>query len=196
MKYTGAYFVMGVICLMIGLNPFATAQTKKPKTAAALQENLSHYRSVYAYARPVYNGEEILVKTAYVGQTDTSSIFSVTPQLISFLDYVPPVKKTETGNRVESIYKGGYRIQIYRGKSRDEAERIRKRSYQLVPNATPYLSYSAPSYRVKVGDFLQTSELVSIYNILKSEFPSALVVPDLVNITIMRDEQANEVSEE
>lgn len=192
MKYTGAYFVMGFICLMIGINPPATAQTKKPKTAADIKENLENYRATHTFARETYSGEEITLKIPYVAPSDSLSKFSITSQLVAFLDYVPPAKNDNYQRVYYTNYFGGYRIQIYRGKSKEEAERARKRSYQLAPKATPYLIYSAPSYRVRVGDFLQTSELIGIYNVLKSEFPSALVVPDQVNITIMNNQQDNQ----
>ncbi|MBC8110412.1 MAG: SPOR domain-containing protein [Verrucomicrobia bacterium] len=76
----------------------------------------------------------------------------------------------------------GFRVQIYIGESRDEALAVRNTSYRLLPDETPHLIPMLPSYRVRVGDFLDRLEAQKAYAILLREFPTALVVPDKIEI--------------
>ena len=76
----------------------------------------------------------------------------------------------------------GYRVQIYVGESRDEALQARNKSYSLFPDETPYLIPTLPSYRVRVGDFMDRLEAQKVYKTLVKEFPNALVVADKIEI--------------
>jgi hypothetical protein len=82
----------------------------------------------------------------------------------------------------------GWRVQIYRGKSREAASKARQRSYELFPHITPYMEYSAPTYRVRVGDFLEIYEYQPILKRLKREFPTAVAVPALIEIIVVGDD--------
>ena len=76
----------------------------------------------------------------------------------------------------------GFRVQIYVGNDRQEAEAAKTGSYQLFPDLTPYVMYVQPSYRVKVGDFADRLEAEHYYAGLKAAYPSAIVVPDKIDV--------------
>jgi hypothetical protein len=82
----------------------------------------------------------------------------------------------------------GWRIQVYRGRSREDASKARQRCYELFPNMTPYMIYSAPTYRVRLGDFLEPYEYQTVLKRLKREFPMAVAVPDIVKVILQRRE--------
>jgi hypothetical protein len=79
-------------------------------------------------------------------------------------------------------YAQGYRIQIYSGNSRDEATNARNRSYALYPEITPHIVYNQPTFRVKVGDFVDRLDAQRVYAGLLAEFPNAMVVQDRIEI--------------
>ena len=79
-------------------------------------------------------------------------------------------------------YAQGYRIQIYSGNNRDEANKARDRSYALFPDITPHIVYNQPTFRVKVGDFVDRLEAQSVYAGLITDFPNAMVVQDKIEI--------------
>ncbi|TAF64462.1 MAG: SPOR domain-containing protein [Cytophagales bacterium] len=168
-----------------GLLFFLASCTPKglPKTSQDLKEDLSVYRPSYSYQKEVYEGAPVVVRVAMPIDT-TAQKYDVTDRLTSYLDREIPKYIA----RVERKTIMGYRIQIYRGKSREEAERAKRICYQLFPKINIYTQYSSPNYRVKVGDFIETTEYIPIYNRLKREFPATLVVPDMITITIMNDE--------
>jgi SPOR domain len=76
----------------------------------------------------------------------------------------------------------GFRVQIYVGESREEALSARNQSYQLLPDETPYLIPTAPSYRVRVGDYLDRLEAQKVLATLIKQFPTALIVSDKIEI--------------
>lgn len=79
-------------------------------------------------------------------------------------------------------YANGYRVQIYSGTSREDANNARSRSYALFPDITPHIAYVQPNFRVKVGDFIDRLEAQRVYAALLAEFPNALVLPERIEI--------------
>ena len=79
-------------------------------------------------------------------------------------------------------YAQGYRVQIYVGNNRQEAEKVKTAAYQLFPDLKPYLIYAQPVYRVKAGDFLDRVEAQKYYVGFKAQYPNAIVVPDRVEL--------------
>ncbi len=153
-----------------------------PKTTQDFKEDLTTFRPQYKYEKDVYQGEGVIVRLPAPMDTSANQ-FDITASLNNYLDTEVIIYRPA----IEVVYREGYRIQIYRGRSRTEAERAKQRSYELFPRITPYLTYSSPTYRVQVGDFLETNEYINIYNRLKREFPAALVIPDIVKVVIMND---------
>lgn len=132
---------------------------------------------------PIYNYKRItqipIIDTVVIKKDTLPKVatkYDVTNKINNFLDYVY-VKTTK-----EKFVVQGYRIQIYLGKDREEALRARETSYKMFPKMTPYMTYSRPSFRVKVGDFMDISEMKEYYPSLKKKFPTALIVPDMVTV--------------
>jgi hypothetical protein len=55
----------------------------------------------------------------------------------------------------------GYRILIYSGNSREEATKSKEMAYKSIPNVDVYTSYLAPTFKVKLGDFLSKTGCLS-----------------------------------
>ncbi|MEZ5015895.1 MAG: SPOR domain-containing protein [Flavipsychrobacter sp.] len=76
----------------------------------------------------------------------------------------------------------GFRVQIYYGGDRDEARNTKLDFMRRHPETRVYLTYIAPQYRVKVGNFATHKEAWDFYREINSEYSRCMVVPD--NITI------------
>ncbi len=74
----------------------------------------------------------------------------------------------------------GFRVQLYQGSSRARAKEIRDLMVQSYPKLGVYMGYRQPDFRVRVGDFRDKGEATAYLNMMKSDFPSAFVVPDKV----------------
>lgn len=79
-------------------------------------------------------------------------------------------------------YAPGYRIQVYVGNQRQEVESIKLLIYQKFPELSAYLSYSQPTYQLKVGDFMRRLDAERYYSSLKQVVASAQLRPDKVDV--------------
>jgi hypothetical protein len=143
------------------------------------QEDLSSVRPKYRIESqntvPPVNKNTSKASTNTIIASDKKFPMEITSRLNAVLDTIA------VRNRVIKSAPG-YRVQIYVGDSREEALEARAKSYNLLKDETPYLIPMLPSYRVRVGDFLDKLEAQKAYTILLREFPNALVVPDKIEI--------------
>lgn len=76
----------------------------------------------------------------------------------------------------------GYTIQVYSGTNREQANLARRNVYQVLPDAQPEIKYVQPNYKVQVGQFVERLEAQKTFSLIKKEFPSALIIPDRIEI--------------
>ena len=79
------------------------------------------------------------------------------------------------------IYTDGFRIQLFSGsgqKARHEAMKVKSSVLELFPDEQVYLSFTAPFWRVRVGNYRNKYEALSLLNKLKKEFPNSYIVKD------------------
>ena len=149
-----------------------TKKTIPQKGESAFKDDLSAYR-------PQYKTEEkkdiTSPKSSTGSQNNTKPTHDITARLDTALQAIAVQNKSLR-------YAQGYRIQIYSGNNRDEANKARDRSYALFPDITPHFVYNQPTFRVKVGDFIDRLEAQRVYAGLITEFPNAMVVQDRIEI--------------
>ena len=76
-----------------------------------------------------------------------------------------------------------YTIQVYVGRSRELAKNAKRKIYSVLPDSEPFIQWSAPLFRVKVGSFYNSIEAMKDLNELKKKFPSAIIIPEKVKYT-------------
>ncbi|RYD69656.1 MAG: SPOR domain-containing protein [Sphingobacteriales bacterium] len=81
----------------------------------------------------------------------------------------------------EEVKLPGFRVQIYSGNDRDKATQIRNTVMQQYPNQVAYLTYEAPYFKIRVGDFRNRLESQKMLSELKSQYTGVLLVPDKIN---------------
>lgn len=142
------------------------------------KEDLSSVRPRYEYVEPA-----IVTRT----ETPTPAKNNSTPKTnVDKPLYVN--KKLETvldtlARQNRSIrYINGFRIQIYVGNVRQEADGAKSYVYQSFPDLNPYVSYSQPTYRVKVGDFMYRSDAEQYLDLIREQYSSAVILADRVDI--------------
>lgn len=76
----------------------------------------------------------------------------------------------------------GYRIQVFSGNSKTDFENTRGFLLRNYPELDIYESYSHPTYRIKVGDFIHFQD-ASRYNLLlKERFGVTRILSEKINI--------------
>ncbi|HXA01955.1 MAG TPA: SPOR domain-containing protein [Cytophagaceae bacterium] len=76
----------------------------------------------------------------------------------------------------------GYRIQVYSGPSREEANMARDKVLDIIPDVDVYPIFRQPVFRVTVGDYTDRLEANGAFVKLKDYFQNAILVPARINI--------------
>jgi hypothetical protein len=82
----------------------------------------------------------------------------------------------------------GYRIQIFFDSginSSDRAKQARDEFLFLFPDIPAYVSWKAPNYRVRVGDFRNRLEAEKMLQSIIIGYPNAWVIKDEINFPIL-----------
>lgn len=75
----------------------------------------------------------------------------------------------------------GFRIQIYSGSgvsSKTEAENVMSKFTKMYPAERVYVIYTAPFWRVRVGDYRSKSEALPLLNTIQGSFSGSYIVYD------------------
>jgi hypothetical protein len=76
----------------------------------------------------------------------------------------------------------GYRIQLASNNSRQQLLDLKAKFIQQYPKRTAYVEYSAPQFKLRVGDFKTHGEADMFLTEVKVYFSSAFIVPDKIVI--------------
>lgn len=95
-----------------------------------------------------------------------------------FLDSL--IQKHKDVNQQVSIY-DGFRIQIFSGNNRNNAEELKADFFKRFPNIGSYLIYQQPYFKLRVGDFRNRFEAQQLYFQLMEAYGQAIIVPDKIN---------------
>lgn len=76
----------------------------------------------------------------------------------------------------------GYRILLYTGNSRDEANKAKEKAYRIFGNSDVYTSYQQPTFKVRLGDYYDKLEAFFALKKLENAFPKSVIVQELVNL--------------
>jgi hypothetical protein len=77
----------------------------------------------------------------------------------------------------------GYRVQIYSGSNRVDANKIKSDFLETYMGEKIYFDYKQPYYKVRVGDYRTKVEAQKMYQLLllDARFKGVLIVPDDIN---------------
>ncbi|RQO30726.1 hypothetical protein DBR32_08325 [Taibaiella sp. KBW10] len=81
--------------------------------------------------------------------------------------------------RISNVSKG-YRIQIYSGPERAKAKATKIDFMKRFPSVRSYITYAAPYYRIRIGDFKTRQEANDFYRYLGKSY-TVMIVPSLIN---------------
>src|SRR6478735_5071125 len=157
-----------VIFLIAALFCFSCGRTVAQKSVK--HHNDGPYSEDLSALRIVYPDQD----TAKVIKEDNTPMplpkMDITAKLTQKMDSI-------AGYNIRYNTTQGFRILLYSGTSSAEATKIRVRAYDVVSNEPVYDIYTAPSFRLKIGDFTERVDAYYVLSSLKNDFPNAMVVP-------------------
>jgi hypothetical protein len=143
-----------------------TPKAATTKTPEFYEEDLSAYRPVIekeTTEEPIDIG--IDAKGPYVAPTH-----DINNEMSALMDSIISYNRTKTFLT--------YTIQVYIGRSREEANQVREKVYRVFPDQKPTLSWRQPSWLVTVGEFAERVDAYKTYTVLRNTFPGATLVPE------------------
>jgi hypothetical protein len=109
--------------------------------------------------------------------------------LTAYLKSKPRAIATNPQTKSGVIHSGkGFRVQIYNGNEREEANQLKMDFVRKFPNIKTYLTYIQPQYRVKVGDFTNRGDAQKFANQISKDFSPVIIVPDIVEINTFKND--------
>jgi len=76
----------------------------------------------------------------------------------------------------------GYRIQLFFDSDRTLLDTQRAKFIALFPKIDTYVTYKAPNYFLKIGDFRSLLDAERLKNQLLKDFPTSFVVKEMINL--------------
>ncbi|MCF8254559.1 MAG: SPOR domain-containing protein [Bacteroidia bacterium] len=76
----------------------------------------------------------------------------------------------------------GFRIQLFSGSERNNANALKAKFKQDFPDEPSYLIYQQPYFKLRVGDYRNFIEAQQMYLQLQKVYDQLLIVPDKINL--------------
>lgn len=114
-------------------------------------------------------------KMKTTANADSSFFFTRDPKLDEL------IAKQKRSN-LEKQSMPGYRVQIYFGGNRQKAAETKVEFNTMFPDLPAYISYQAPNFKVRVGDYSSRFEAQKLRRQLQAKFPTTFVVPDDIRL--------------
>lgn len=169
-KFNFVFPIVTIATLLQFCAPTATTST----SPSVYEEDLSIYR-------PSYTLEDEATEDETPVETYTATAEYVTPShdIKAELDTVLyRIKKS----REDIQYIDGFSIQLYSGNNRDKANQVKVKTYEVLEDQRPRVSYDQPNYKVRVGEYYSRMEANTDFVTLQKHFSRAVLVPVKIKI--------------
>lgn len=147
------------------------------KTSSVTSTSFPYYENI-SRLRPDLNKKEEKLKDTLIALNTTTNA-RYTSDIKIELD---SVNQIIIEHNKSQRFVDGYTIQIYTGADRQAANDARNRAASLFPELDPQISYAQPTYKVKVGQYVDHLEAYKVFESAKKEFPLALLIPERIII--------------
>lgn len=91
------------------------------------------------------------------------------------------IAKQKDSNTLQQSMEG-YRVQIYFGSVRQKASEVKQDFSSKHPDISSYLTYLAPNFKVRVGDFHTRLEAQGFLKSIEGQYPTSFIVLDDVKL--------------
>ena len=99
--------------------------------------------------------------------------------------------KWHIGNNMKRDGISGFRVEIYFSSAlnaREQAFKMKKEFLSKYGEYNVHIKYTAPTFRVRVGDFRTKSEALKLHKRIQKDYPGAFIVPDTIDFPLLKPE--------
>jgi len=141
------------------------------------REDLSKVRPEFSYEEPVFE-IPAPAEDKNIPEKPQTPEFTQTTTDKQLNQYLRQLAEKNKSIR----YISGFRIQLYVGNIRSEADAAKAFIYQMFGDITPYVTYTQPTYRVKAGDFIYRTDAEKYLERIRGTYSSAHIMPEKIEI--------------
>lgn len=76
----------------------------------------------------------------------------------------------------------GYRIQLFFDSNKDAVNEARSKFIALYPKIDTYVTFTAPNFFLKVGDFRTQMEAEKVKSSVEAQFPTSNIIKEMINL--------------
>jgi hypothetical protein len=166
------------LLLLAGIFLLAACAGSKATTGAPAGTNVAKAEDLSAF-RPKF--PEAPVPAGNNSAAETTPEVTIVPtnhvnnRVNALLDTVANANKTIR-------YAQGYRILAYTGTERKTAMDMRKAIIDRIPEERDYLQYKQPTFRLKIGDYLNRIEAQQVLSRIQDITPNAMIISEQINV--------------
>lgn len=171
------FIILGIVVGQFSCTP----KVAKSKTAITYNEDLSLYR-------PPGNIDKEDMPEEIPDKSDSDHYILPEHDITRQLDIVLNEHVENNPDKQIMIYT----VQVYTGRSREEANDIRMKVFDVMPDADPQLVYKKLRFKVQVGRYFDRVSAYKTFKTLKDYFPGAMLVPENVNVDDLIEEKTDE----
>lgn len=85
----------------------------------------------------------------------------------------------------------GFRVEIFFSSAlnaKEQALKMKKEFLSKYPDSNVHIKFTAPNFRVRVGDFRIKNEALKLYKKIEADYPGAFIVPDIIDFPLLNSE--------
>jgi hypothetical protein len=153
--------------------------TQKTDTNSAF---LTDYDEDLSAVRPKYEPKPVATVIPKKVETPNRSQANSTLLPMNVNTRVDAVLDTMANRNKNIRYIQGYRIQLYVGNNRKEADEAKAFMYSRFPELNAYMTFTQPTFRLKVGDFMSKMDAERYHTQMKETYSASMIVPDRIDI--------------
>lgn len=154
-----------------------------PTTSQQAEKKIDVYTEDLSAVRPSYEQDETEKSELEKEEITSKEVFSYSGEeplndnkaIEQVLVQIKEKNKSLTDSQ-------GFRISIFSGNNRGSFEAAKSYIFQNHPELETYESYSQPTYKIKVGDFMNRLDAERYYASLVNRFPTAKIMMDKIDV--------------
>ena len=150
-------------------------ENKNSEKITEYSEDLSVFRPKYETPQSANVEITELPKTQTTSDKATSPLKNENDAVEAMLVHIKETNKKLADGK-------GYRIQVFSGNNKADFESAKSYIYRNFSELELYESYSQPTYKIKVGDFVSMDEATRYQVNLKTKFTTVRIISDKINI--------------
>ncbi len=166
-------FLWTLASCMSKLSP--TKESKSAEKITEYSEDLSVFRPKYETTQPAIIEKTESPKTPTTTAKSSPTLKNENEAVETMLAHIKETNKKLAESK-------GFRIQVFSGNNKADFESAKSYLYRNFSELELYESYSQPTYKIKVGDFISIDEATRYQADLKTKFSTVRIVSDKINI--------------